>query len=159
MKNNVFREWVPAGRFVKFLVGFVSVLILFVLLLTVGSGVAFQNPLWIGVTTSVLIFVLFMFWNYRGIKIQVDEEKLVVDYGLFNRKSIQLTSINSCETVKASFKRYGGVGVRLSIDGSWAYTTSFGNAVKIVPKKGRTFIFSSSNPKKICKIINNYIKL
>ena len=51
--------------------------------------------------------------------------------------------------------RFGGVGVRYDLDGSWAYTTSFGNVVEIVPKKGRTLVFSSHNPKEICEIINN----
>jgi len=31
---------------------------------------------------------------------------------------------------------------------------SFGNAVEIIPREGRTFVFSSKNPNKICKIIN-----
>ena len=35
-----------------------------------------------------------------------------------------------------------------------AYTTSFGDAVKIVPSKGRVFAFSSHDPQKICYIIN-----
>jgi len=52
-----------------------------------------------------------------------------------------------------SFGRYGGVGVRIGFDGSWAYTTSFGNAVKIVPRNGRTFVFSSNKPEEICQII------
>jgi len=64
-----------------------------------------------------------------------------------------LKDIASCETIKASFGRYGGVGVRYGFDGSLAYTTSFGNAVKIVPRKGRTFVFSSNKPEKICQII------
>jgi len=43
--------------------------------------------------------------------------------------------------------------VRYGFDCSLAYTTSFGNAVKIVPKKGKTFVFSSNKPKEICQII------
>jgi hypothetical protein len=69
-----------------------------------------------------------------------------------------MDDIISCNLVKASFRRFGGVGVRYGLDGSWAYTTSFGNAVEIVPKKGRTFVFSSNNPGKICQIINTRIQ-
>jgi len=65
-----------------------------------------------------------------------------------------LQEIVSCQITKASFGRYGGIGVRYGFDGSTAYTTSFGNAVEIIPKEGRPFVFSSKNPEKICKIIN-----
>ncbi|MGQ9529822.1 MAG: hypothetical protein ACUVQX_00310 [Candidatus Bathycorpusculaceae bacterium] len=41
----------------------------------------------------------------------------------------------SCKPVKASFGKYFGVGIRYGVNGSWAYTTSFGNAVEIIPKK------------------------
>jgi hypothetical protein len=101
-----------------------------------------------------LMFILVVFLNFRGIKIQLSSEGLAVDYGFFNHKHIKMDEIVSCNLVKASFRRFGGVGVRYGLDGSWAYTTSFGNAVEIVPKKGRTFVFSSSNPEKICQIIN-----
>ena len=154
MVDVVFSEWVPAGFFVKALMGFVSTVILCVLSITVITGVAFQNPFWIVVSGSAIIFLLLLFWNYRGIRIRLNKKELLVNYGVFNRKSIPLADIVSCETVKTSFRRYGGVGVRFGTDGSWAYTTSFGNAVKVTQKKGRPFVFSSSNPPKICDIIN-----
>jgi len=90
----------------------------------------------------------------QGYKIQLNTEELLINYGVLNRKSITLENIVSCEPTKASFRRYGGVGVRLGIDGSWAYTTSFGDAVKIILRRGRPFVFSSNNPEKICGIIS-----
>jgi hypothetical protein len=80
-------------------------------------------------------------------------KELLISYGILNRKSIPFDEIVSCEPTKASFRRYGGVGVRYGFDGSWAYTTSFGDAVKIIPRSGRPFVFSSSQPEKICNII------
>ena len=91
--------------------------------------------------------------NFRGIKIQIRSNRLTVKYGLFNSKSIKLDQIVSCKKVQASFGRYGGIGVRYGLDGSSAYTTSFGNAVEITPEKGRVFVFSSNNPHEICEII------
>ena len=110
-----------------------------------------------GVSAAVLAFILVLFLNFRGIKIQLNPESLTVEYGWLNRKSIRLDEIVSCRLVKASFSRFGGVGVRYGVNGSWAYTTSFGNAVEVVPKQGRTFVFSSNNPQQICQIINNRI--
>jgi hypothetical protein len=154
MENLVYEEWVAVGTLMKALIGLFSLLITCILLTTIVVGVAIQHPFLIIALSSVVAFVLFLFWNYKGIKIQVGNKKFVVNYGIFNRKSILLEDIVSCETIKASFKRYGGIGVRYGIDGSWAYTTSFGNAVKIIPRKGRPFAFSSNNPQQICGIIS-----
>jgi len=154
MNDVVYVEWVPAGTLIKALVGSLSLLILCVLFVTFTAGVAFQYPLLIVVLASPLAFVLFVFWNYRGIRIKVTDKELLANYGLFNRKRILLGDIVSCEPTKASFGRYGGIGVRYGTDRSWAYTTSFGNAVKIILRKGKPFVFSSISPEEICSIIN-----
>ena len=154
MKNVVYEEWVATGTLVKALVGFFSLLIMCILLITIVVGVAIQHPFLILVLASPLAFVLLVFWNYRGIRIKVTTESLLIYYGFFNRKRILIGDIVSCEPTKAPFRRYYGIGVRYGTDGSWAYTTSFGNAVKIILRRGRPFVFSSNNPEKICNIIS-----
>jgi len=154
VKDVLYVEWVPAGTLIKALVGFFSLLSLCMLLATIVVGVAVQHPFLIVVLASPLAFVLFVFWNYRGIRIKVTSENLLIYYGLFNRRRILIGDIVSCEPTKASFGRYGGIGVRYGTDGSWAYTTSLDNAVKITLRKGKPFVFSSNNPGKILSIIN-----
>jgi hypothetical protein len=154
MKDVAYVEWVPAGALIKTLVGFFSLLTLCVLLITIAVGVAVQHPFLIVLLASPLAFVLFVFWNYRGLQIQVTNQELLANYGFFNHKTIQLSDMVSCEPTKASFRKYGGIGVRYSTDGSWAYTTSLGDAVKIILRKGKPFVFSSNNPEEICSIIN-----
>ena len=154
MKNVVYVEWVPVGTLIKALVGFFSLFILCILLITIAVGFAIQHPSLIVVLVTPLAFVLFVFWNYRGIRIKVTTENLLIYYGFFNRKCIPIADTVACEPTKASFGRYGGIGIRYGTDGSWAYTTSFGNAVEIALPKGKPFVFSSNNPEKICNIIN-----
>jgi len=154
MKNVVYVEWVPAGTLIKALVGFFSLLSLCILLITIAVGFAIRHPFLIVVLASPLAFVLFLFWNYRGIRIKETAKKLLIYYGFFNRKHIPIVDIVSCEPTKASFGRYYGIGVRYGTDGSWAYSTSLGDAVKIILRKGKPFVFSSNNPEKICSIIN-----
>ena len=159
MERITYHEWVPAGMFVKVTVWVVVSSIVFLLLILA----AFLHPLTteglMGFVVSIvtLMFILLLFLNFRGINIQLSSEELMVDYGFFNHKRIGVDDIASCNLVKASFRRFGGIGVRYGLDGSWAYTTSFGNAVKIVPKKGRTFVFSTKSPEIICKTINEKI--
>jgi len=154
LKNVVYEEWVATGTLIKALVGFFSLLSLCILLVTIAVGFAIQNPFLIVVLASPLAVVLLVFWNYRGIRIKVTAKKLLIYYGFFNRKHIPIVDIVSCEPTKASFGRYGGIGVRYGTDSSWAYTTSFGNAVRIILRRGRPFIFSSNDPEKICNIIS-----
>lgn len=154
MKDVLYVEWVPAGTLIKALVGFFSLLSLCILLITIAVGVAIQHPFLIVVLASPLAFVLLVFWNYRGIRIKVTAQNLLIYYGFFNRKRILIGDIVSCEPTKASFGRYGGIGVRYGTDGSWAYTTSLGDAVKIILRKGKPFVFSSNKPEKICNTIN-----
>jgi hypothetical protein len=154
MKDVSYAEWVPAGTLIKALVGFFSLLSLCILLITIAVGVAIQHPFLIVAFASPLAFVLLVFWNYRGIRIKVTTENLLIHYGFFNRKHIPIGDIVSCEPTKASFGRYGGIGIRYGTDGSWAYTASLGDAVKIILRKGKPFVFSSNNPEKICSIIN-----
>jgi energy-coupling factor transporter transmembrane protein EcfT len=154
MENVGYTEWVPTGALVKGLFVMVSSIIVFVtfavflfskeLLVEDIFGVAFA---WV-----ILAILLFIFWNYRGLRIQIKNDTLSLDYGLFNKKSFLLKEITSCKKTKA-FGRYFGVGVRYGLDGSMAYTTSFANVVEVVPKVGRTFVFSSKNPDKVCEII------
>jgi len=155
MDDIVYRERVPIGVLNKVLIAVFSVIVVFgTLLMVLLVDLSVEDLYGFVFGWGVLAFVLFLFWNYRSIEIKISREELSVNYGVFNKKSIKLKEIVSCQITKASFGRYGGSGVRYGFDGSTAYTTSFGNAVEIVPKKGRNFVFSSKTPEKICEIIN-----
>jgi len=155
MHDYVYKEWVPAGVLTKILMTFFSIIIVFgTLLMVMFVDLSVEDLYGFIIGWGVLAFVLFLFWNYRGLEIKISFDEIVVNYGVFNKKSIKLKEIVSCKIAKATFSRYGGSGVRYGCDGSTAYTTSFGNAIEIIPKKGRTFVFSSRNPRKICEIIN-----
>ncbi len=155
-KNDeiVYVEWVPAGRFVKGVVIFACILII-----SIGITITAFKPkelAFIGIILgAVSLFIFLMYWNYRGLKITLTKNQLEVAYGIFNHKRIPLQKISECEITKAAFRKYGGVGIRLGLDGSWAYTTDFGEAVKLVFQKGRPFVFSTRNPQKICTLIHD----
>lgn len=154
MKNFIFREWVPAGLLIRVLmVGFSLFIVILTMFLVILGNLTIEDYYGLIVGWSVLALVLFLFWNYRGLEIEINSDQLSVKYGIFNKKSIKISHITSCRVNNASFGRYGGIGIRYGYDGSTAYTTSFGNAVEIVPKEGRVFVFSANSPEKICNII------
>ena len=154
-KNDeiVYTEWVPAGRFVKVVVLFVCILI--VTLGIVITAFISKELAFIGIIFgAVSLFIFLIYCNYRGLKITLTSNQLEVAYGIFNHKRIPLNKITSCDITKASFRTYGGVGIRFGLDGSWAYNIDFGEAVKLTFHQGRPFIFSTRNPQKICNLIN-----
>jgi hypothetical protein len=149
-----YSEWVSVGKFVKAIVGSISVLAAFVLALGIWFSISMKEPLFAVVIALPLIFVLVLYVNYRGVKIRITSKELIVSYGILNRKRILISNIASCEHTKANFGKYLGVGIRYGTDGSWAYSTSFSNAVRINQLKGRPFVFSSNNPDEICSTIS-----
>jgi len=154
----MYSEWVPTSKYLRATLLATAALIV-IILVAVAVFVQPSGPgmlVGFGVSAAVLVLMLFVYRVFRGIKIHLTSERLTVTYGL-SRESVKVDEIVSCKLVKASFSRFGGLGIRYSFDGAWAYTTSFGNAVEIVPKKGRNFIFSSNNSKKFCETLNNLI--
>jgi len=142
MENTGYSEWVPTGVLVKSLfVGFSAYIVIFTLAIFLFTEVSLDTVYGLVFAWGILAFLLFLFWNYRGLKIQIGNDKLLLVYGLFNRKTFFLKDIVSCKKTKASFGRYWGVGVRYGSDGSEAYSTSSGDAVEVAPRQ-EEYLFS-----------------
>ena len=159
-KNNddlLYSEWVPAGRVVKIVL--TSTILLFILLIIIISALEPQTMIYLFIILgSASIFILFLYWNFRGLNIILTKHQIEIKYGKFNHKVIPLKGITRCEITKSTFKKYGGIGIRLGFDGSWAYTTDFGDAIKLTYQNKRPFVFSTRNPEKILDLINNFLK-
>ncbi len=154
-KNDeiLYAEWVPLGRFVK-----VALLSTCIIIASLGIILTAFLPIEVSfmglILGAVSLFILLMYWNYRGLQITLTNNQLEVAYGIFNHKRISLKKITKCDVTKANFRTYGGIGIRFGLDGSWAYNTNFGEAVKLTFQQGRPFVFSTKNPQKICILIN-----
>jgi hypothetical protein len=154
MKTVDYNEWVPMGALVKSLGVMVFVIFVFnTFVVFLFSGFSVEAILGILFGWGIIALIFFLFWNYRGLRIQINDDSLHVVYGRFNKKSFSLKDIASCKRTQISFGRYWGIGVRFGFDGSLAYTTSFGDAVEVTPKTGRTFVFSSNRPDQVCEIV------
>ena len=153
----LYSEWVPTGKFVKILVS-----IVFILIASLGIIFTAHLPIelaFIGLILAGVCIIIFLFyWNYRGLQISLTKNQLEVNYGILNHKRIPLDQITKCDITKAHFKTYGGVGIRFGVDGSWAYNTDFGDAVKLTLQSGRPFLFSTKNPQKICDLLQELLK-
>jgi hypothetical protein len=159
MQISDYAEWVPIGNLVKGIVSmFIALEIFMTFTILFFAGLSVDSIIPVGISLGILFLVGFLIWNYRGIRIQISAEHLIVDYGVFNKKDFQLEELTYCKRTRANLGRYFGIGIRYGFDGSIAYTTSFGDAVEVAPKAGKVFVFSSNHPEKVCKIIQKHFK-
>lgn len=150
-----YSEWVPMGKLVKGLVAvFVCLEVFISFIILYFEGLSIESFVGVAIAWGILAFIGFLFWNYRGLRIQISDGKLTVIYGRFNKKAYSISDLTSCKRTSANFGRYFGIGIRYGTDGSVAYTTSFGDAVEVAPKEDKVFVFSSKRPDKICEAIN-----
>ncbi|MDO8690855.1 MAG: hypothetical protein Q7R39_12730, partial [Dehalococcoidia bacterium] len=87
-------------------------------------------------------------------RIRVTGHALEARYGVLNKTVIPLSEIESCQPTKARFGRYLGVGVRMGLDGSIAYTTSFGPAVEVRRRARRPFVVSTNRSLELSQVVN-----
>jgi len=154
MENVDYNEWVPMGTLVKGLVLMITALLVFITITILFFGGTTVDSLFaVALNLGVFTFIMLLFWNYRGLRIQIIGYKLTVVYGIFNKKSFLLKELTYCKKTKANLGRYFGIGIRYGTDGSIAYTTSFVEAVEVATKNGKVFVFSSNNSDQICKTI------
>ncbi len=155
MQGVDYTEWVPMGKLVKGLVLMVFSLEIFISgVILYFEGLTVESLIGVGLAWSILALIGFLFWNYRGISVEIGNGRLTVVYGMFNKKSFALDELTYCKGTKANLGRYFGIGIRYGTDGSVAYTTSFGDAVEVAPKERRVFVFSSKKPDQVCQTIN-----
>ena len=135
------------------LIGSFSIIGLVQLFYSIPIGKRPESPfLYLG---FALLFV-FTYLNFSKLDIDINTERIEVRYGLV-KKVIPMKEIVSYEPHIAGFHLYGGIGIRRGVDGSLAFTTSFGNSMKIHVRSGRPFVFSTNKPYEIVKAISSFI--
>lgn len=157
VNSEIYRERLVMASWVSLLLGFVMGILAVMGYVNLCLGIdlgrkTFLTAVLFG-TEALLILVYLVFMR---LDISIDPERVEVRFGII-RKTIPIEEIVSCEPTHAGFKGYGGVGIRYGIDGSMAFTTSFGDAVKIRKRRGRSFVFSTNRPFEVLEHINRLI--
>ncbi|NHI84235.1 MAG: hypothetical protein EAX81_08035 [Candidatus Thorarchaeota archaeon] len=150
--NVVYAESIRAGRAVR-----TFVTCIYLVLFALSVAVAIMNSQFILMSTVIIICVTLAFGllylNFRTLRITMTPSRLEVTYGKLNRKVISLEQIVDCEHIQIRLKEYGGIGIRLGRDGTWAYNTSLGDAVRVTITDDRPFAFSTAHPERVCKLL------
>ena len=80
MENIEYSEWVPMGALVKGLFAMVSLIIVIVtfVVFIFSEGLFVEDILGVLMAWVVLAILLLVFWNYRGLQIEINDESLFV---------------------------------------------------------------------------------
>jgi len=153
VNSEIYRERLVMAPWVSLLFGFVMGIMAVMVYVKIYFGINLgrntsSTALLLGEAFLILIYLVFM-----RLDISINPERVEVRFGII-RKTIPIEEIVSCAPTHAGFTVYGGVGIRYGIDGSMAFTTSFGDAVKIRKRKGRPFVFSTNRPIEVLEHIN-----
>ena len=90
LEVDVYSEYISAGKFVKTMVGSISLLALIVLTVAAWFSISIGNPLFAVIFAFPLIFLLMMYANYRGLKIKITSKELIIRYGFLNHKRVAI---------------------------------------------------------------------
>jgi len=157
VNSEIYRERLVMAHWVSLLLGFVMGILAVVIYVDLYFGINLGRKTFL---TAVLFgaeaLLILVYLVFMRLDISIDPERVEVRFGII-RKTIPIEEIFSCEPTQARFKVYGGVGIRYGIDGSMAFTTSFGDAMKIRRRRGRSFVFSTNRPFEVLEHINRLI--
>jgi hypothetical protein len=101
----------------------------------------------------ITLIIILVFVIFKKLEITIKGEEVQVGFNLINSK-IKFSEMSKVELVKPPFWRYGGYGLRLGLDGSIGYITSYNKGLRITRIKGRDIFFSTNHPEELLSIIN-----
>jgi len=88
--------------------------------------------------------------------ISVSGGRQTAGYGLIKSR-VRLNNILYVEAVRPPFWRYGGLGVRLGLDGSVGYVVDYRRGVRVTRRRGMPIFFNTRNPERILQLIDGHV--
>jgi len=134
---------------------FIAGIFLFALAVGLVPSIIFGGLWWFtALYTAATIGIIASFFQ---MKVQLFQNELVIKYGLFYRKVIEVDKIQDCSPHKMPhpIKTYGGWGIRKGRDGTFALTQAFVNEGVKLETSEKTFVISSRTPESFCEAIKS----
>lgn len=102
---------------------------------------------------ATLLLVIWARYAFGFLEIKANPRTLEFGFRYF-RRSIPLDAIEECSVTQITFSRYLGIGIRFGRDGSIAYNTRLGPAVRLELSGGKKpLVISSDRPQELCAYI------
>jgi hypothetical protein len=114
------------------------------------------NGLWWFLALYLALTLIIIFGFYQ-MKVELFQDKLVIKFGFFYRKVIEVEKIQDYSPHKMAhpIRTYGGWGIRKGKDGTLALTQAFINETIKLETLEKTFVISSRTPESFCDAIKS----
>ncbi|TET54889.1 MAG: hypothetical protein E3J54_01255 [Actinobacteria bacterium] len=99
----------------------------------------------------ILAGLTFILVNFFFLRLRISDKEFKISYGIFKLR-IPREAISNCQPTTFSWKTYFGWGIRPGFDKTFAWTSKGSKGIR-VETKGRTFVISTGNAKKICEVL------
>ena len=136
---------------------FVGGIFLFALAVGLVPGIILGGLWWL--TALYIALTIGIVVSFFQMKVELFKDKLVIKYGLFYRRVIEMKQVQSYFPYKIShpIKTYGGWGIRKGTDGTFALTQAFVNDCIKLETPEKTFVISSRTPESFCTAIKSVL--
>ncbi len=132
---------------------------IFLVSLAIGlvPGIILSGLWWL--TALYIILTIGIIASFFQMKVELFQDKLVIKFGLFYRKVIEVKEIQDYSPYELSHPvlTYGGWGIRKGRDGTFALTQAFVNECIKLETAEKTFVISSRAPESFCTAIKSVL--
>jgi len=114
------------------------------------GGLWWLFALYIALTIGIIV-------SFFQMKVELFQDKLIIKFGLFYRKVIEVEKIQNYSPYKMlhPMRTYGGWGIRKGRDGTFALTQAFINEGIKLETTEKTFVISSRTPEAFCTALKS----
>jgi len=136
---------------------FIGGIFLFALAVGLVPGIILGGLWWLFALYIVLTIGIIV--SFFQMKVELFEDRLIIKFGLFYRKVIEVEKIQNCSPYKMlhPMRTYGGWGIRKGRDGTFALTQAFVNDCIKLETPEKTFVISSRTPESFCTAIKSVL--
>lgn len=136
----------------------ISGVLLFALAVGLVPGIILGRLWWL--TALYIALTIGIIVSFFQMRVELFKEKLVIRFGLFYRKVIEVETIKNCSPYKMlhPIGTYGGWGIRGGRDGTFALTQAFINEGVKLDTREKTFVISSRTPEAFSSALNSIEK-
>ncbi|GEM_PF-1748120 len=136
---------------------FVGGILLFALAVGLVPAIILNGLWWLtALYTALTIGIIVSFFQ---MKVELFQDKLVIKFGLFYRKVIEIKEVQACSPYKMTYpvRTYGGWGIRKGKDGTFALTQAFVNEGVKLETSEKTFVISSRTPETFSNAVKSVL--
>ena len=134
---------------------FVGSILLLSLAIGLVPGIILGGLWWLA--TLYIVLTIGIIISFFQMKVALFQDKLVIKFGLFYRKVIEMKEVQdySPHEISHPVGTYGGWGIRKGRDGTFALTQAFINRGVKLETPEKTFVISCRTPETFCTAIKS----